>query len=141
MISARDFVLSYSEWFFYIADHYGDEAVEDLWAAISDEFLVWLRELIEEKGFDGMAEHWSRTLKEELADCDIICENNEFRIKMHSCPSVGMIRDARHIKKYPKYCKHCEVLYGRIIEDYGFAFRIDYIDTEKGICEIIVKKK
>ena len=80
MISARDFVLSYSEWFSYIADHYGDQAVEGLWAALSDEFLLPLRKLIAEKGFEGMVEHWSRTLKEE-SDCDILCDNEW----LHAC--------------------------------------------------------
>ncbi len=141
MISARDFVRSYSQWFSYIAEHHGDEAVEDLWAAISDEFLVPLRKLVAEKGFEGMVEHWSRTLKEEEADCDIICEKNEFRIKMHNCPSVGMIRDTKHMEIYPKYCMHCDVLYGRIIRDYGFDYQVDFIGPEKGVCEIIVRNK
>ena len=72
MISARDFVPCYSEWFSYIAEHYGHSAVERLWSAISDDFLEHFRKLISEKGFDGMVEHWSRTLKEEDADCEII---------------------------------------------------------------------
>ena len=46
MISARDFVLSYSEWFSYIAEHHGHEAVEQLWASISDEFLAHFEKLI-----------------------------------------------------------------------------------------------
>ena len=140
MISARDFVLSYSEWFSYIAEHYGHEAVQELWAAISDEFLGHFRKLVEEKGFGGMVEHWSRTLKEEQADCGIEYETDEFRIVMHNCPSVGMLRDAKWMKKYPRYCEHCLTLYGRVIEDYGFDFDIDHLDQEKGICRIIVRK-
>ena len=140
MISARDFVLSYSQWFSYIAEHHGHEAVEELWAAISDEFLGHFRKLVEEKGFAGMVEHWSRTLKEEQADCDIECEDDRFRIVMHNCPSVDMLRDAKWIKKYPRYCEHCFVLYGRVMKDYGFDFDIDYLDQAKGVCRITVRK-
>ena len=140
MISARDFILSYSQWFSYIAEHHGHEAVEELWAAISDEFLLHFRKLIEEKGFEGMVEHWSRTLKEEQADCDIKYENDEFQILMHNCPSVSMVRDAKWMKKYPRYCEHCFILYERVIKDYGFDFNIDYLDQEKGVCRIIVRK-
>ena len=141
MISARDFVLSYSEWFSYIAEHHGHAAVEQLWNAISDEFLSHFRKLIAEKGFEGMVEHWSRTLKEEEADCDIQCDNDEFRIIMHKCPSVGMLRDAGWMEKYPRYCEHCFTLYERVVSDYGFDYDIKYHDQDIGVCELIVRKR
>ena len=140
MISARDFVLSYSEWFSFIAERWGDEAVEELWEAISDNFLTHFRKLIAEKGFDGMVEHWARTLEEEQADCDITVEDGRFQIIMHKCPSVGMLRNAKHIQRYPRYCRHCKVLYGRVMSDYGFQLEIDYIDEDRGVCVLIVRK-
>ncbi len=140
MISARDFVLSYSEWFSHIADHHGESSVVCLWSAISDEFLVHFRKLIAEEGFEGMVEHWTRTLKEEHANCDIIHEGDRFEIVMHECPSVGMLRSARHMTKYPQYCYHCETLYGRILKDYGFVLEVEYTDEDKGVCKLKVSK-
>ena len=136
MISARDFVLSYSEWFSFIADRWGDEAVEALWEAISDNFLTHFRRLIAAKGFDGMVEHWTRTLKEEQADCDVTYEDGVFQITMRRCPSVGMLTDARHITKYPRYCHHCKALYGRVLADHGFIFDVDLVDEQRGICTL-----
>ena len=140
MISARDFVLSYSEWFSYIAEHHGHEAVEQLWASISDEFLTHFQNLIAENGFDGMVEHWGRTLTEEDAGCEIKLEHETFRILMHRCPSVGALQEAKHMKMYPRYCEHCVALYARAMADHGFDFVATDIDCEKGRCELVARR-
>ena len=141
MISCRDFVLSYSEWFSIIAEAHGHDDVVRLWEAISDEFLKHLRKLVAEKGIEGMKEHWGRTLVEEDAGCKISSTEDSFTIHMHECPSVGAIRAAKHIRPYPLYCQHCDTLYRRIIEDYGFRYSIEYLDEERGVCRITVHKR
>ena len=142
MISCTETILSYNELFSFLHEKYGEQAVLRFWEAVSDRFLRNLRELVREKGVQGMLEYWGRTLPEEGAAHEITVKDDDFfRIEIFKCPSVGVVRRNRHIKKYPDYCRHCDALYRRIIEDYGFSYKIEYLDEEKGVCRITVRKK
>ena len=141
MIPCTEFILAYNEMFNFLEECYGKEAVIKLWEEISDKFLVNLRQLVEEKGIQGMNEYWSRTLMEEGAKYKIYVDNNSFSIDMYECPSVGTLRKATHIKRFPDYCKHCDVLYRRIIERFGFEYNIEYVDEKIGKCRLTVNKK
>jgi hypothetical protein len=88
-----------------------------------------------------MNEYWSRTLVEEATNYKISMGNDYFIIDMYECPSVGALRKAKHIKRYPDYCKHCDILYRRIIEKFGFEYNIEYINEEKGVCRVEIRKK
>jgi hypothetical protein len=59
---------------------------------------------------------------------------------MKKCPSVGIL-NKKKVKKYPYYCEHCDVLYKRIIEKYGFVYKVQFIDREKGVCKVKIHKK
>jgi hypothetical protein len=140
MISCTETILAYSELFSFLHECYGKEAVVKFWEGLSDNFLCNLRKLVKEKGIEGMRKYWGRTLKEESAKYKIEYGTDFFRIEMYRCPSVGLLRRHKGLKRYNEYCKHCDTLYRRIIEDYGFSYRIKYIDEEKGICLIEVRK-
>ncbi len=140
MVSCTETILAYNELFYFLHKRYGKKAVVKFWEGVSDDFLDNLRKLVKEKGLNGMMEYWQSTLKEEKAKYKIDFNENFFRIEMHRCPSVGLLRRYKGIKKYPDYCKHCDTLYRRIIEDYGFSYSIEYLDEEKGICRLEVRK-
>ena len=118
----------------------GKKKVINFWEEISDNFLQNLETLVREKGIEGMKEYWTHTLGEEGGKYKITAEENKFGIEIYECPSVKKLNEAKHIKKYPDYCKHCGVLYSRIIEKYGFKSHIEYIDEEKGICRETYEK-
>jgi len=141
MVSCTEFIMAYSELFKYIDENYGEDAVVKFWEGISDQFLQNLRKLVAEKGIQGMVEYWSHTLGEEGALCDMWATDDTFCIEMYRCPSVGILRRATHMERYPKYCHHCDTLYRRIIEDYGFEYNIKYIDQDLGICKLTARKK
>jgi len=141
MISCTEFILAYNEIFNFLHRRHGREAVRELWVGISDNFLGNLRELVAEEGISGMEKYWTRTLTEEGADYRMFVEDDVFIIEMHRCPSVGTLRNAPHIKKYPDYCEHCGVLYSRIVKDYGFSYQIEYLDPDKGRCRITIRRK
>ena len=141
MISCTEFIMAYNELFKFLEEHYGKEAVTDFWIGISDNFLDNLRKLVVEKGIQGMKEYWTHTLGEEGAKYKMSTTEDEFIINMYECPSVGILRKNRHIKRYPDYCKHCDILYRRVIEKYGFTYNIEYIDENLGKCRLIMKKR
>ena len=141
MISCSAFIMAYNELFKFLEEHYGKEAVTDFWIGISDNFLDNLRKLVVEKGIQGMKEYWTHTLGEEGAKYKMSTTEDEFIINMYECPSVGILRKNRHIKRYPDYCKHCDILYRRVIEKYGFTYNIEYIDENLGKCRLIMKKR
>jgi len=139
MISCTEFILAYNELFKFLHTRYGKKAVVDFWIYISDNFLTNLDRIVKEKGIAGMAEYWMHTLTEEKAEYRMDVGKNHFRIYMKQCPSVGLLNKCG-VEKYPYYCEHCEVLYKRIIERYGFTYKINYIDRDKGVCSIEVVK-
>ncbi len=141
MISCTETILAYNELFSFLHKRYGKKAVVKFWESVSDDFLDNLRRLVKEKGLNGMMEYWGRTLKEEKAKYKIKHGKDFFSIEMYKCPSVGLLRRHKEIKGYRDYCKHCDTLYRKIIEDYGFSYLIEYINEEKGVCRIEVKKK
>lgn len=140
MISCTEFILAYNELFKFLYKKGGKKRVINFWEGISDNFLQNLELLVKEKGIQGMKKYWDRILTEENANYKMSADENKFSIEMYECPSVGILRRTKHIKKYPDYCKHCGVLYSRIIEKYGFKCHADYIDEEKGICRIVIEK-
>ena len=133
--------MGYSELFKYIEQHHGEDGVMKFWEALSDEFLENLRTLVAEKGIQGMLEYWTHTLGEEGALHDMWATDDTFCIEMYRCPSVGILRRATHMERYPKYCLHCDTLYRRIIEQYGFDYDIKYFDQDAGICKLTIRKK
>ncbi|MCX8082664.1 MAG: hypothetical protein N3D17_04645 [bacterium] len=139
MISCTEFILAYNELFKFLHKKYGKKAVVDFWIYISDNFLTNLDTLVKEKGIAGMAEYWTHTLTEEKAEYCMEVGRDRFGIYIKKCPSVG-IMNRRNVEKYPYYCEHCDILYRRIIEKYGFNYRIRFIDVDKGICCIKVYK-
>jgi hypothetical protein len=133
--------MAYSELFKYLEGHHGKKAVEQFWVAISDNYLGNLRRLVKEKGLKGMREYWERTLTEEGAKYKMKVSKDSFIIDMLECPSVGILRRAKHLASYPDYCKHCDTLYRRVIEDYGFKYKIEFIDEKLGKCRITISER
>ncbi len=140
MISCTEFILAYNELFSFLEENYGKQTVIEFWEYISDKFLTNLDELVREKGIRGMEEYWTHTLPEEGADYEMTVKSNEFEIYMKKCPSINALKNSR-VREYPNYCEHCDLLYRRIIEKYGFSYNIEFIDREKGVCRLVVKKE
>ena len=141
MISCTEFIVAYNELFKFLEKRYGKEAVIDFWKGISDNFLWNLDNLVRRKGIQGMREYWTHTLTEEGAKYKMEADKDEFTIEMFECPSVGILRRNLHIKRYPDYCKHCDFLYRRVIEKYGFIYEYEYIDEYLGKCKLKVRKR
>jgi len=143
MISCTDFIPAYSQMFKSLEKLGGHEAVQNFWEYLSDNFITNLKDLVEQNGIRGCWMYWSHTLNEEAADftMELDEEAGEFKIMMHYCPSKGRLNEFKHIEAYHDYCRHCEVLYPRILEQLGYECVCDLSQTDKATCSFIVRDK
>jgi len=146
-VTVQDFIVLYNETFKFIEKNYGRDQVDDLWAVISREWCTHLRDLVAEKGMEGMNAYWggnSGTLSREKAFYDIELKDGVFTITMDECPSVKEIRE-RGFTVYKDYCEHCIALYGPVVADYGFEMK-SFIEKEAGTdnptgkCKLVARK-
>jgi hypothetical protein len=143
MISCTEFIPAYSELFKFLEARGGRQAVEDFWNSLSDRFLGNLKSLVVENGIRGCWLYWSHTLNEEAADftMELDEQSGEFRIDMHHCPSMGMLLELKHFERYHDYCRHCDVLYRRVLEPLGYEYHIDMSQCHEARCSLVVKRK
>jgi hypothetical protein len=141
MISCTEFIPAYSELFKYLEQKNGRTAVVDFWNYLSDIFLTNLKNLVIENGIRGCWIYWSKTLQEEAADftMELDEDSGEFSITMHHCPSKGRLLEYEHIEPYHDYCKHCDVLYCRVLEPLGYEYNLDRSQTDRAICRLSVQ--
>ena len=143
MISCTDFIPAYSQLFKTLEELGGVEAVDDFWNYLSDKFLTNLRDLVEANGIRGCWLYWTRTLNEEAADftMELDEEKGEFSIVMHHCPSKGRLMAYTQIEPYRDYCRHCDVLYRRVLEPLGYEVVTDRSRCDEAHCSVVIRVK
>lgn len=142
MISCTEFIPAYSELFKFLETRGGNRAVEDFWEHLSDTFLGNLRSEVLKNGLLGCWNYWSHTLNEEAADfsMELDEERGQFQIVMHRCPSMSQLLDLEHIEPYHDYCRHCDVLYRRVLEPLGYEYSIDLSQCKEAKCALTVRR-
>ena len=142
MISCTEFIPAYSEMFRFLEQQGGFEAVCAYWEYIAANGLKELETLVQEKGIRGCYEYWSHTLSEEAADFTMTLDEEQglFRIDMHYCPSKGRLLQFEHVEPYENYCRHCDVLYRRILERLGYIYEYDSSHCDKAMCSLTVRR-
>ena len=140
MISCTEFIAAYSEFFKFLEVKGGEEAVVAFWEYLSDNFLTNLRDLVVKNGLEGCWLYWSRTLNEEAAEftMELDEEKNEFKIIMHRCPSKGRLLELKHLEPYHNYCRHCDILYRRVLEPLGYDYFLDMSKVDEAKCVLTV---
>lgn len=142
MISCTEFIPAYSELFKFLEARGGKQAVEGFWNDLSDRFLGNLRSAVEANGLRGCWLYWSHTLNEEAADFTMELDEaaGEFKITMHHCPSMGRLIALTHVEPYHDYCRHCDVLYRRVLEPLGYHYSLDRSRCDEARCVLTVTK-
>lgn len=140
MISCTEFIPAYSELFKFLEAEGGPEAVQRFWEYLSDTFLGNLKSAVEREGIRGCWTYWSHTLNEEAADftMELDEEAGQFRIVMHRCPSMARLLELEHVEPYPDYCRHCDVLYRRVLEPLGYRCEVDLSHCQQARCSLTV---
>ncbi len=144
MISCTQFIPAYSEGFKYLEKKDGKKKVNNFWEYLSDLYLEeTLKKQVIEKGLKGCFDYWAKALNEEAADFTMTLDedNNKFEIQMHKCPSKGMLNDINYMQPYDEYCKHCIVLYKRVLNPLGYKYKMDLSDIDQAKCRLTINKK
>ncbi|MCE5323522.1 hypothetical protein LLG46_09450 [bacterium] len=143
MISCTEFIPAYSELFKFLHEKGGEQAVNDFWNYLSDNFLGNLKDLVTEYGIKGCWLYWSHTLNEEAADFTMTLDEEKgvFSIDMRYCPSKGRLLKFKHIKPYENYCGHCQVLYKRVLEPLGYEQFYDTSHCDEARCYLEFRSK
>ena len=141
MISCIEFIPAYSELFKFLEKKGGEKAVLDFWNFLSDTYLTTLRDLVAAHGLKGCWLYWSEALNEEAADFTMELDElaGEFRIIMHRCPSKGRLLELGGTEPYRDYCRHCDVLYRRVLEPLGYDYIIDLSGADTARCAVTVR--
>ena len=132
MLGVQDFIGYYDWTFEYLRRNFGEKTVADYWLhAISRDSQRHARDLIENKGFDGMEEYWAHTLEMEEAGYTFDRGPDYFRTDMHDCPSKGHLIQ-RGLEAYHDYCEHCMGWIKPVMGDAGFV--INHEHNHAGQC-------
>ena len=150
MISCTEFIPLYSEFFKFLEKTGGHEAVEKYWVHISDtsigdktnpNSLAYKCEKL--GGYEGAMAYWGHTLTEEACDLFEIGHNDKkFKFShMRHCPSRGMLNSLEHIEPYYDYCSHCNVIYERVLKNYGVEYIRDNSEIANAQCRSLLYYK
>lgn len=142
MISCTEFIPLYSELFKFLEKREGYNGVMKYWIEISEKYVEpRLGEELKKNGLKGCWNYWNKSLNEEA--CDFTMEYDEekefFRITMRGCPSKGMLNKLGYTNPYPKYCKHCDVLYSHCAKKYGIEITNDDSQSDMAKCELTAR--
>ncbi len=143
MISCTEFIPLYSEFFKFLEEKGGHDAVMEYWFHISDtsigdktnpNSLAYKCEKL--GGYEGAIAYWRHTLTEEACDLFMVIDRNKkFRYShMRYCPSRGMLNELKHVEPYYDYCSHCNVIYERVLKNYGIEFVRNNAEINKAQC-------
>lgn len=147
MISCTEFIPLYSEFFKFLEKLGGHDAVMKYWIHISDtsigdktnpNSLAYKCERL--GGYEGAKAYWGHTLTEEACDLFQVNSNGE-KVKyshMRHCPSRGMLNALKHVEPYYDYCEHCNVIYQRVLDNYGIKYDRDTAEIENAACRSIL---
>lgn len=144
MISCRDFIPAYSEFFKYLEKHHGQKEVELFWEKLftPDGKGIPLVNFVAKSGIRGCFEYWAGSLNEEAADFTMYLNEKRgfFHIVMHHCPSKGRLLEQKEkigLEPYAHYCLHCDYYRGAV-EKHGLKYLYNFTGVDKAACSIII---
>lgn len=143
MISCTEFIPLYSEFFKFLEEKGGHDAVVKYWLYISDHSIgdksnpySLISFMEREGGLDGAWSYWKRVVEEEACDVFRVYNKEKGYFRSHSrhCPSRGMLNKLEHVEPYYDYCEHCNVLYAPVLKKYGIVFERDHSKVANAEC-------
>ena len=144
MISCRDFIPAYSEFFKYLERVHGYEEVLSFWERlfVPDGKGIPLVNFVTKSGIRGCYEYWAGSLNEEAADFTMYLNEKRgfFQIVMHRCPSKGRLlelKDNTGIEPYPYYCHHCDY-YRSHVQMHGLKYLYNFTGVDQAACSILI---
>ena len=144
MISCKDFIPAYSEFFKYLEEKHGHGEVLSFWESlfVPDGKGIPLVNFVAKSRIRGCFEYWAGSLNEEAADFTMYLNEKRgyFQIVMHHCPSKGRLLELQAdtgVTPYPYYCFHCDY-YRSHVEMYGLKYLFNATDVDRAACSILI---
>lgn len=144
MISCKDFIPAYSEFFKYLERAHGHGEVLAFWESlfVPDGKGIPLVNFVAKSGIRGCFDYWAHSLNEEAADFTMYLNEKRgfFQIVMHHCPSKGRLlelQDETGIAPYPHYCLHCDYYRGAV-EKHGLKYLYNFTGVDRAACSILI---
>ena len=144
MISCKDFIPAYSEFFKYLEEKHGHGEVLAFWESlfVPDGKGIPLVNFVAKSGIRGCFDYWAHSLNEEAADFTMYLNEKRgfFQIVMHHCPSKGRLlelQDETGIAPYPHYCLHCDYYRGAV-EKHGLKYLYNFTGVNRAACSILI---
>ena len=140
MISCTEFIPAYSEFFKYIDQKSGRQAVYDFWDALFQPGNSPLDGLITKYGkLRGCWENWYVVYTEEACDNTMLYNEEEGWMVgcMHHCPSKGRFQKLGYMEPFEEYCKHCDG-YDIVFKKQGVGHVMDYRGNECAKCREVM---
>lgn len=144
MISCKDFIPAYSEFFKYLERTHGHGEVLAFWESlfVPDGKGIPLVNFVAKSGIRGCFDYWAHSLNEEAADFTMYLNEKRgfFQIVMHHCPSKGRLlelQDETGIAPYPHYCLHCDYYRGAV-EKHGLKYIYNFTGVDRAACSILI---
>ena len=144
MISCKDFIPAYSEFFKYLEEKHGHGEVLAFWESlfVPDGKGIPLVKFVAKSGIRGCFDYWAHSLNEEAADFTMYLNEKRgfFQIVMHHCPSKGRLlelQDETGIAPYPHYCLHCDYYRGAV-EKHGLKYLYNFTGVNRAACSILI---
>ncbi len=144
MISCKDFIPAYSEFFKYLEKAHGHGEVLRFWESLftPDGKGIPLVKYIANAGIRGCYDYWAHSLNEEAADFTMYLNEKRgfFQLIMHHCPSKGRLLEqqaATGLAPYPHYCLHCDY-YRAAVEKHGLKYLYNFTGIDRAACSILI---
>jgi len=140
MISCTEFIPAYSEFFKYIDQKSGRQAVYDCWNALFQPGNSPLDGRIAKYGrLAGCWENWYVVYTEEACDNTMLYNEEEGWLVacMHHCPSKGRFKKLGYMEPFEEYCKHCDG-YDIVFKKHGVGHVMDYRGNECAKCREVM---
>lgn len=152
MISCTEFVPLYSEFFRFLEEREGHDAVMRYWLFISDRnvgnrtnpySLISFLERYKANPLEGAWCYWRRTLSEEASDAIrvFVPKDGYIIAHMRHCPSRGRLNALEHIEPYYDYCEHCGVVYTPVLGEFGLVMERDHSCIANAECKSLLYVK
>ncbi|MBE6957262.1 MAG: hypothetical protein E7450_07410 [Ruminococcaceae bacterium] len=149
MISCTEFVPLYSEFFRFLEEREGFDAVMRYWLFISGRnvgnranpySLSSFLERYKDNPLEGAWKYWCRALSEEASDVIRVYNPKENYIfgRMRHCPSRGRLNALEHIEPYHAYCEHCGVVYAPTLKEFGLVMERDHSKVDRAECRSLL---
>lgn len=119
----------------WVEKEFGEKVLYDYWEHIGETCCDDFVELAKTKGFEGIKVYIEESMKPEGYEIEIREGSQQLTMEILKCPAFDFSdsTDNPYFKLKEGFCDFDRVVYGKLAERAGLAFKVERYDT-KGRC-------